>query len=255
MKKMFLSLAAIAFVATGALTVTSCGSDDSTTPVNPGDDTPGDDNPGDDNPGDDNPGEAAGVLTYNGSEFDLDNAVSQIYGHKNQAGNNVISAFNLPINQGQDTITVTRWNVISFNGEDANTSENYYQLSFYIEVDGTNVVAPNAAEKFYLAGNGVLLYAGNSETPVDLGQLSSLGMEFNTFEEGQGGTGGTIDYVTSITGANGTVESDYNGGMDGTFFFIPSSPKGITEGRIVGATEKVDLRTVKLSDKAVLVTE
>ena len=250
MKKMFLSLATIAFVATGALTVTSCGSDDSTTPV-----VPGDDNPGDDNPGDDNPGETAGVLTYNGSEFDLDNARSQIYGHKNQAGNNVVTAFNLPINQGQDTIRATRWNIIAHNGEDPNTSENYYQLSFFIELDGNTIVTPNAAETFYLAGGGqgVLLYAGDANNPVDLGQISALGMQFNNFVDGQ--DGGTIDYVTSITAANGTIESDYNGDLEGTFFFIPSSPKGITEGRIVGATEKVDLRTVKLSDKAVLVTE
>ena len=37
MKKVFLSLATIAFVATGSLTMTSCGSDDSTTnPVEAG---------------------------------------------------------------------------------------------------------------------------------------------------------------------------------------------------------------------------
>lgn len=59
MKKVFLSLATIAFVAAGSLTMTSCGSDDSST-------TPGGENPGGENPGGGN------ELTTNFIEVDGD---------------------------------------------------------------------------------------------------------------------------------------------------------------------------------------
>jgi|SRR5690606_2734934 len=235
MKKVFLSLATIAFVAAGSLTVTSCGSDDST--PNPG--------PG----GDDNPpvGNAAGKLTYNGEDFDLDIAVSQIYARPNDQGQNVAIAYNLPINSGQDTIRVTRWNIIAFNGEDANTSENYHQMSIYVPVDGNSIVKPNAAENIYFAGAAV--YAGDAETPLDLGQLSAFDINFDTFVDT--GDVRTINYTTSLTGANGTVTSEYNGELDGTFAFIPSSGKGTNVKFSKG--EKIDLNKVTLSKEVILV--
>ncbi|MEG1022728.1 MAG: hypothetical protein RSE50_14620, partial [Myroides sp.] len=144
MKKVFLSLATIAFVAVGSLTVTSCGGDDSTPGTTPPPPPP--------------PVESNGKMKYNNQDFVLDTAVSQIYAQKNAQGQNVASAFNLPINNGQDTIRVTRWNIISYNGEDANTSENYHQISIYVPVDGNSIVKPNAAENIYFAGAAV--YAG-----------------------------------------------------------------------------------------------
>ncbi len=69
MKKVFLSLAALAFVATGSLTMTSCGGDDDSTPTVPG--NPG--NPGEPgNPG--TPITANNSFVYNGVNYEVESA-------------------------------------------------------------------------------------------------------------------------------------------------------------------------------------
>ena len=233
MKKVFLSLATIAFVAAGSLTVTSCGSDDS---------TPG-------GGGGEQPITSNGKMTYNNEDFALDTAVSQIYAQTNAQGQNVAIAYRYPINNGQDTIRVTRWNIISHNGEDAQTSENYHQISIYVPVDGNSIVKPNAAQTVYFAGAGV--YAGSVDTPLDLGQLSAFDINFNNFVD-TGDDAATINYTTSLTGANGTVTTEYDGKLNGTFAFIPSAaPKGKNVKFSKG--EKINLNNLTLSKDAILV--
>lgn len=234
MKKVFLSLATIAFVAVGSLTVTSCGGDDSTPGTTPPPPPP--------------PVESNGKMKYNNQDFVLDTAVSQIYAQKNAQGQNVASAFNLPINNGQDTIRVTRWNIISYNGEDANTSENYHQISIYVPVDGNNIVKPNVAENIYFAGAAV--YAGSVDTPLDLGQLSAFDIKFNNFVD-TGDDAATINYTSSVTGANGTVTTEYDGKLNGTFAFIPTAPKGKNVKFSQG--EKINLNNITLSKVTTLV--
>lgn len=232
MKKVFLSLATIAFVAAGSLTVTSCGGDDS---------TPGGGGGGE-------PITSNGKMKYNNQDFALDTAVSQIYAQKNAQGQNVASAFRLPINNGQDTITVTRWNIIAHNGEDAQTSENYHQVSIFVPVNGNSIVKPNAAETIYPAG--IAIYAGSVDTPLDLGQISAFDIKFNNFVD-TGDDSATINYTSSVTGANGTVTTEYDGKLNGTFAYIPSAaPKGKNVKFSKG--EKIDLNNITLSKDAIL---
>src|SRR5690606_25224120 len=122
MKKMFLSLATIAFVATGALTVTSCGSDDSAAP-NPG---PG---PGEEdiNEGIVNP---LGSFKHEGNEYKVENSGFFLHGANNAP---------VVINFGTEAEPEYRslWVGLIFSGETNQGARNYMEYGFTLPTEET----------------------------------------------------------------------------------------------------------------------
>lgn len=109
MRKVFLSLAALAFVATGSLTMTSCGGDDDSTPVNPG--QPG--QPGE--PGEPgNPGNitANNSFVYNGVNYEVNNAYYVINSLNPDAGDDAepeFATYNYGTEENPVVHTVSEW--------------------------------------------------------------------------------------------------------------------------------------------------
>lgn len=201
MKKIFLSLSAIALLAVGTV---SCGGDDSSSPVivDPVDDT---------TPDDTTPGETAGAFLYQGQTFELDNSFSLV----GAEGQNV-KIYDLEFSDGS-TERATRWDLISFSGDDVDTSLNYHQFRFYIPVgDGDVVIEPNEMETFI--PGGAVVYANNATTPVSLGTLSAYQFGVDTFVQGYDPDFGNVAYGVNFTGANsGVIQMAYTGLMDGAY--------------------------------------
>lgn len=199
MKKVFLSLATIAFVAVGSLTMTSCGDDESTPGPGPGPGT-----------------EHAGKLTVDGSDYGLDTTDTFVYSVKGDDGKNYVALYNYVVQPG-DTITATRWAIQSYSGEDSQTTEDLHLIDFYIEQDpdAEGLTFPNQAETFYIQGLGVV--AGGNEVAIEGGNVA---LDFNVFDP----TNGLIDYSSTLTGSK-SVKAVFNGEM-GLYNYIPSSGKG-----------------------------
>ncbi|MDO5636509.1 MAG: hypothetical protein Q4G18_04590 [Myroides sp.] len=168
MKKVFLSLATIAFVAAGSLTVTSCGSDDSAPNPEPGPGPGGDDNPPVEN--------AAGKLTYDGEDFDLDSMRFLLHG--TDTGWTVI-------NEGTEEEPDYRslWVGMVYSGDDAATASEYYQMEFTLPVEETQegflLILPNEVEP---ADFGLSIpYVEIGGTRVTLTGVNAGGINFNTF--------------------------------------------------------------------------
>lgn len=212
MKKVFLSLATVAFVAVGSLTMTSCGDDESTPGPGPG--------PG---PGE----EHAGKLTVDGSEYGLDTTDTFVYSVKGDDGKNYVALYNYVIQPG-DTITATRWAIQSYSGEDSQATEDLHLIDFYIEqdADAEGLTFPNQAETFYIQGLAVV--AGGSEVEIDGG---SVALDFNVFD-----TAGQIDYSSTLTGSK-NIKAEFNGEM-GLYNYIPTSGKGAKNVFVKNAATK-----------------
>src|SRR5690606_12381651 len=142
MKKVLLSLAALAFVATGTV---SCSSDDGG-PNNGGgtnDDTPGtgDDTPGGDDTqgGDDTPG-GTSTFTWDCAEYDVDTATTGVVVNAESQ----MRAFNLDTDgDGEGDTIVTRWIVYTHAGDDFQTASEGVYTEVYIPVNGDNAVYPH----------------------------------------------------------------------------------------------------------------
>ncbi len=210
MKKIFLSLSAIALLAVGTV---SCGGDDSSPAPAPVDDT----TPVDDTIDDTVPGESAGAFLYDGETFELDNSFSLV-GAEGEA----IKIYTLEFTDGT-TARATRWDLISFSGDDADTSLNYHQFRFYIPVGANDaVIEPNEMETFI--SGGAVIYANNATTPVTLGALSGFEFGVETFVQGYAPNFGNVAYGVNFTAANaGTIQMAYTGDMDGAYL-QPDAP-------------------------------
>lgn len=229
MKKVFLSLATIAFVAAGSLTVTSCGGDDSTPTPNPG---------GDDNP----PVTSAGKLKVDGTDYDLDLTQSFIYGGKNAQGQNVPAGYRILPTGATDSITVTRWAIDSFDGDSADTASNFHTVEVFVPVNGTTVVYPHQSETIYFAGAGVR--ANGAE--VDLGQLTAFNLSIDVFENASDAADGSITFTSSLTGSK-TATVDYKGELDGTYIYVPQSGKNSKFNKLSSSTKVTNASSLKIS--------
>ena len=228
MKKVFLSLATIAFVAVGSLTVTSCGGDDST--PNPGG--------GDDNP----PVTSSGKLKVDGTDHELDLTQSFIYGAKNAQGQNVPVGYRILPSGATDSITVTRWAIDSFNGDSAETADNYHTIEVFVPVNGTSVVYPHQSETLIFAGAGVK--AGGTE--VDLGQLTAFDLNIDVFENATEGAEGSITFTSSLTGSK-TATVDYKGKLDGTYIYVAQSGKNSKFNKLNSSVKVNNISDLKIS--------
>lgn len=220
MKKVFLSLAALAFVATGSLTMTSCGSDDST-PVTPTpplvDDTP---------PADDTvPVEANGFYTFDGEVFEVDNARFLLHSTNGETPAVVNFAA-----EGEEMDVRSVWTGIIYNTDDIATAPHYYQFSFTVPAQqtetGWSILFPNEVEETEISPRGV--YAEYDLQPLNLGTINQGGVFFNTFvftaEE-------SLSSNESQFGANNVavISHEYDGEFENIYFQnLMSSGRGTT---------------------------
>jgi len=222
MKKMFLSLATIAFVATGALTVTSCGSDDSTTPINEGDD---------------NPGGGDSTFSWGGSNYNVDTTIMGYIGTENGA-----TVYNIDTDGDEEGDTLmTQWIVGSYDGVDYQNASDLVQTNILVPVggEGENLVMiyPQESETVYLARTIVIL-GGELAAPLETDQISGFDIEFNVVDEDNE----TVDYTTSTTFTSGTVSVDFDGALDGYYYFTQSGGKGTSHRALLGgeAVKSID---------------
>ncbi len=228
MKKVFLSLAALAFVATGAFSVASCGDDNGTQPVTPP--TPA----------------SAGSFVLNNKTYTLDNTVVLVDAVKDDAGNNTIVSYPVDIDGDGTQEIGTVWSFISYNGDDASTSENYTQYRVFVPVNGDQLVLPNEAETVYYAG-GLAIYAGDAEKPADIGaSLTSFSTTINSLDI----EGSTVKYAANFTTDTSTFNLNYDGVLAAASFRIvqPSAQaKENINGKIdLNNTKSIDLKNAKL---------
>src|SRR5690606_25771148 len=129
MKKVFLSMAAIAFVAVGSLTVTSCGSDDSNpTPPEP-------------------PVTTGSKFTWAGTDYTMDMTTTGVVVN----AENQMIGYN--IGTEEEPVLATRWIFISHEGEgtsDWQTAENALWTQIFVPVNGDTPVYPQEAEEVFL---------------------------------------------------------------------------------------------------------
>ena len=248
MKKVFLSLAALAFVATGAV---SCSSDDGGNGgENPGqnDDTPGE--------GDDTPGTEGNVFNWNGTDYTVDTTIMGNIGTQQEGS----SLFELDLDQdGTTDVLATQWVIGAFNGPVGGYGDatNIVETSIYVPVAGEGenltLVYPQEAEEIYLA-NTVVLTDGAVVAPTESDQITEFSLMIN-FVDDESEDNKTIDYETSTSFTSGTVSVDFNGALDGYYYFTPQSGTSVSStssnARVIGKAslgEKVQGRKLNVNN-------
>ncbi len=194
MKKMFLSLATIAFVATGTLTVTSCGSDDSTTP---------------------DPGSGSELtenfVKFEGDQFevwgaeyalDTDGEYDYIYLLENLDGYYIYYStyfYSEDIQGATALADVEIYGVIGY----------FVQLQ-NVELDDEGMIIGYDAPLPHQADELLYDMAGAVNYGQQLGSsISNLNLNINTFVLGESSL--TTDFDGFITYNTGNVTFDYNG--------------------------------------------
>jgi len=215
MKKVFLSLATIAFVAAGSLTVTSCGGDDST--PNPG-------------PG---PGpEPEPVLTenfvkYDGKYYKLNSNTFLI---QSNAEKTAPAFAEYSYVEGGESYVVSEWVAAAWLSEDGADPE--YELQVYFDVEakeGTNTEGqttyqlqmPNQTENVFVYRIAVLK---NGEIVADTeSNYGKIEVNFNVFNLTDSSLNVDYDGKNSVN----DITFDYNGasGLSLTQWYTPQAKK------------------------------
>jgi|GEM_PF-1689159 len=212
MKKVFLSLAALAFVATGTV---SCSSDDGGSNNGGGtnDDTPG---TGDDTPGtgDDTPGTESNVFNWGGNQYDIDTTLMGFIGTADGP-----TVYNVDTDgDGEGDTQMTSWIVATFGGTDYQSSSDLVQTEILVPVgvDGENLtlIYPHESETVYLQ-NAFVFVGGEVVAPAETDEISAFDIQFNVVDA----EGETIDYTTSTTFTSGEVSLEFNGTLDAYYYF------------------------------------
>lgn len=247
MKKVFLSLAALAFVATGAV---SCSSDDG---GNGGED-PGqnDDNPGgdDDTPGgdDDTPGTEGNVFNWDGTDYAVDTTV---FGWVGTADGPTPLNVDTDGDGAGDTV-MTQWVIGAFNGPAGGYGDatDLVETSIFVPVEGegedAQVVLPQESEEIYLA-NTVVVVGDQVVAPGEADEITGFSMMINFVDdEDENRENWTIDYETATEFTSGAVSVAFNGALDAYYYFSPEEGQSVSS---VSANSRVGAR-LELGGKA-----
>jgi|SRR5690606_6651873 len=225
MKKVFLSLAAITLVATGSLTMTSCGSDDSTPPVVNDDNTPIDGN----------------KFVYDGQTYVLDANSFMIQGQDNQFS---LGEYNYE--EGGESYVVTEWSAEAYpETAEGEQPEYFIRILFDVEAkdngDETySLQMPHEAENVFpyqilTVENGALL----SNTEYAYG---SVDLDFNNFVLGESSL--SVDY-TSDESVNG-VQFNFSGASGLSIFNWQNVPAEKAAKNSVKEGSKLRSQNVKI---------
>lgn len=256
MRKVFLSLAALAFVATGSLTMTSCGGNDDNTPVvpNPNPNPNPDPNPNP-NPDPNNPVDENKAINVDGDLYGVDILESFVGSNDERTA---IKVYDITLTNNT-TLRATKWIMTAYNGDDAMTAPNYYETTIYIEVgENDAVITPAAAESFIIGGAPVV-YAGDANTALNYGTPSNFRLGFDTYVESTETALGSITFgqIFNTTGY-GEITFLYTGDMDGTYLIPdqPASPRGLSANKSnkvnVSDLATVDGGKIKLNNSIVI---
>lgn len=204
MKKVFLSLATVAFVAAGTLTMTSCGSDDSTTtaptPGGEDDTTPGD--------GDDTT-PVGNTFVYNGETYVIDSNVFLVQGDPEKG-------FTLGSYQYEDGEDAPVYNVSEWIAEAAPVTapgeqpDHFIRIYFDVEVkdngDGKYILqSPTETENVFPYQ---ILTVENGQILSDSGYAyGDVEVNFNAFADSEEGIDTDFNGNDAING----VQFNYNG--------------------------------------------
>jgi len=227
MKKVFLSMAAIAFVAVGSLTVTSCGSDDS-------------------NPTPEPPVTTGSKFTWAGTDYSVDTTTTGVVIN----AENQMIAYN--IGTEEEPVLATRWIIISHEGDGSQwqTSENAVWTQIFVPVDGNTAVYPAESDEHYLLASEVVV-GGESVSNEDMETVTAFDINFAVWDE----DGATINYTTSTAFPEGTVSVNFDGEMNGPLGFTLSGGKSASNFTSFKATQltsgaSVDFNNVQKIDNS-----
>lgn len=214
MKKLILSLAALAMISVGAV---SCGSDDGGTNPNP--------NP---TPVDDTPIVTGNSFSWGGSSYEVDTTTTGVI--INSEGSIV------PYNIGteEEPVIATRWIFITHDGE-WQTADNAVWTQVFIPVDGDTALWPHEADEFYLLATEVVV---GGDSVADPEGITAFSIGVNVWDE----EGETINYTTSTTFAEGVVSLNYDGFMDGPYGFTLSASSSTSVKSSVSASQLTNMK-------------
>ncbi|WKW47385.1 hypothetical protein P3875_04815 [Myroides sp. JBRI-B21084] len=213
MKKMFLSLATIAFVAAGSLTVTSCGDDDSNPTPTP---TP-------------TPTLTKNFIQVNNDQEEITYSLYAV--HRDGTGSAPIKEYTL-----QDGTVVAAFEFISHNGDAVTTfgtAETWTTL--LTKVDTSIPVGTAGRYVLPFTTEGSTLLGGFSTTFNDTDYSYAAEAEFDVVDLNYGSETepATMTYTLSGTDADDTsimLKTNLEGEIDGLYSLNASSAKGL--GRI-----------------------
>lgn len=212
MKKMFLSLATIAFVAAGSLTVTSCGGDDPAPAPAP------------------NPTLTKNFIQVNSDQEEITYSLYAV--HKDGSGSSApIKEYTL-----QDGTVVAAFEFISHNGDAVTTfgtAETWATL--LTKVDTSIPVGTAGRYVLPFTTEGSTLLGGFSTTFNDTDYSYASSAEFDVVDLNYGSEteAATMTYTLSGTDADDTsimLKTNLEGEIDGLYSLNASSAKGL--GRI-----------------------
>lgn len=198
MKKVFLSLAAIALVATGSLTMTSCGGDDDTTAPAP--------NPNPDpNPNPNPTTQSDNTISFEGDEYVLTGQETSIEGQLFNAGEaNEFIGPKIYTSSNEPGVAYQKYTQYSYNLNAEGTDIVDYQAYSYYIVNPTvefnaqgqitdlgDILAPHQVEEMELASAGLVL--GGTVMHNSIGALEAGTITYNTFQVGNEVTDSTLE--------------------------------------------------------------
>lgn len=221
-------MAAIAFVAVGSLTVTSCGSDDS----NPTPEPP--------------PVTTGSKFTWAGTDYSVDTTTTGVVIN----AENQMIAYN--IGTEEEPVLATRWIIISHEGDGSQwqTSENAVWTQIFVPVDGNTAVYPAESDEHYLLASEVVV-GGEYVSNEDMETVTAFNINFAVWDE----DGAAINYTTSTTFPEGTVSVNFDGEMNGPLGFTLSEGKSTSNLKSLRATQltnevSVDFNNVEKIDNS-----
>lgn|SRR5690606_9941008 len=227
MKKVFLSLAALAFVATGSLTMTSCGSDDSTpvTPTPPADDTTPQPNPQQDN-----------TVRFDGVDSPLDFSYYELIvrDYETQSGGTVenVAVYNFPgggyangfyvnvgYNMTEESVDTYHWALVLVKNESIIIENGMIQ-------DFGTTVYPHQAEEDEISWRSAYVQIDGEEFGSTQGNMGTGNVSVNTLVVQQNEDGdyvGTSSFVSQFSIDGSDFNFMYNGS---TFLDTYKQPAG-----------------------------
>lgn len=197
MKKVFLSLAALSFVAASSLTVVSCGgSDDAKGPNNPNPNNPGNpsnpSNPNNPNPGtgDNPPAAANNTFVVNGTTYAVDANTFLIQSTGDQNGDGKpdgVALGKYKYTENGPEYVVSEWVGIAYKQSTDGTNNSPHELQVFFDVEAAK--QDNGSYKLQLPNQTENIFVWNIKAVVNgeniTGEAQSYGIadvDFNVFD-------------------------------------------------------------------------
>lgn len=214
MKKIFLSLSAVALLAVGTV---SCGSDDSA-PA---------------------PVEVSNNINYDGADYDVSTTRGYVYVNQE----NQMIAYDVDFGGGQ-TALCTKWAFLVYDGEQfTENTPNFVITEVFIPVAGNSAVYPEDASEMFLASD--------VEAAVNSVEILSETTNFELNIDNWDSDAEEAKYTQIVNFANGkTLTINYDGFLDAYYGLKQSTnPPAETTTNAKDLVKAMKLSTTKVSGK------